>query len=160
MIYRFWQLWRALTARLSPTDIAFVRAHLTEAEWALFVRMPRYDQRHALDVAQLMAQHGTTDSAVLAMALLHDCGKTADDGAPLGLWWYGAIVVLQRWPRWYVAAARWFEPVGRHAEHEQRSVRLAESYGARPEVCQWLRHLAEGHTTPEIDHFAWADNQC
>ena len=160
MIYRLWQLWRALTARLSSADIAFVQAQLTPAEYVLFVRMPRYDQRHALDVAQLMARHGTDDSALLAMALLHDCGKTADDGAPLGLWWYGVAVVLQRRPAWYTVATRWFEPLQRHAEHEHRSVRLAERYGARPAVCQWLQRLADGHTTPEIERFAWADNQC
>jgi len=160
VIYRLWQLWRALTARLSSAAIAFVPAPLTPAEYVLFVRMPRYDQRHALDVAQLMARHGTDDSALLAMALLHDCGKTADDGAPLGLWWYGVAVVLQRRPAWYTVATRWFEPLQRHAEHEHRSVRLAERYGARPAVCQWLQRLADGHTTPEIERFAWADNQC
>jgi hypothetical protein len=145
---------------MSPADMTFVRTHLTPAEYVLFGRMPRYDQRHALDVAQLMARHGTNDSAVLAMVLLHDCGKMTDTGAPLGLWWYGVAVILQQRPAWYTAAARWCEPLRRHAEHEHRSVHLAEQYGARPAVCEWLRRLADGHTTPEIDRFEWADNQC
>ncbi len=38
--YRIWQLWRALTGRLSADEHVYAQQTLTPAEYALFVRMP------------------------------------------------------------------------------------------------------------------------
>ena len=85
--YRLWQLWRAVTGRVSVAEARFVANQLTVAEQPLFARLPRYDQRHALDVVQLLHREGTATPALIGMALLHDIGKVSDSGRPLGLGW-------------------------------------------------------------------------
>ncbi|NBU63948.1 MAG: hypothetical protein EBS29_05530 [Chloroflexia bacterium] len=45
--YRMWQLWRAVTGRVSVAERRFVATQLTAAEQPLFGWLPRYDQRHA-----------------------------------------------------------------------------------------------------------------
>lgn len=161
MRYRMWQLWRALTGRLSPADWLFVQASLIPVEYTLFCRMPRYDQRHALDVARVLTRHAPdVDAALIAVALLHDIGKVSDDGRPLSLIWYGIIVVAESWPWLYRILHRYAEPVRRHAVHELRSATLARQAGARPEVCDLLMLLTTAHDDAQLHRFEWADNQC
>lgn len=159
--YRLWQLWRAVTGRVSVAERRFVTTQLTVAEQSLFARLPRYDQRHALDVVQLLQREGTATPALLGMALLHDIGKVSDTGHALGLGWYGVIVVMQRLlPPVYTWLCAHYEPVQRHAHHEQRSVTLARAAGARIDVCMLLQDVADGIDSPLVRLFAEADDRC
>src|SRR5215212_3183297 len=97
--YRLRQFFAALMARLTPAERELVARTLSRAELALFERMPRYDQRHCLDVC-----------ITLRAALLHDCGKVGDDGRPIPLMYYGAFVVILRLAP---ALYRWAARVGR-----------------------------------------------
>lgn len=158
--YRVWQLWRALTGRISASEAAFARDTLTPAEHALFCAMPPYDRRHTLDVALLLHAEGQRDPALLAVALLHDIGKVADDGRPLGLGWYGVGVVLRRFPR-LLGVAQWGSAsLRRLAVHEQRSVDAAVRAGARPAVVALLTALAAGSADPLLRVFHEADDRC
>lgn len=159
--YRLWQLWRALTGRVQPDEQAFVQALLTPVEQRLFVQLPRYDQRHALDiVALLRTQIPAVPEELYVLALLHDIGKVSDDGRPLGLLWYGVAVVSRRIPVLYDWLTTWLEPLQRHAQHEQRSGTMARQAGVRPTVCALLSDLAAGVDTPALRLFQWADDQC
>jgi hypothetical protein len=159
--YRLWQLWRAVTGRVSVAEARFVANQLTVAEQPLFARLPRYDQRHALDVVQLLRHEGTTTPALIGMALLHDIGKVSDTGRPLGLAWYGVIVLTQRLlPAVYTWLLARYEPVQRHAQHEQRSVTMARVAGARVDVCMLLQDVADGVDSPLVRLFAEADDRC
>ncbi|MBM4412374.1 MAG: hypothetical protein FJ040_02855 [Chloroflexi bacterium] len=159
--YRLWQLWRALTGVVQPDEHAFVRALLTVDEQRLFVRLPRYDQRHALDLVTVLRRHSpAVADDVYVLALLHDIGKAHDDGRPLGLLWYGIAVLSRRVPRLYQWMATWLEPMRRHAHHERRSATIAQQAGVRPTVCALLRAVADGDDSPEIRLFQWADDQC
>lgn len=159
--YRLWQLWRAVTGRVSTAEWRFVAAQLTVAEQPLFARLPRYDQRHALDVVQLLQREGTATPALIGMVLLHDIGKVSDTGRPLGLGWYGVIVVTQRLlPTVYTWLCARYEPVQRHVQHEQRSVTMARMAGARIEVCMLLQDVADGVDSPVLRVFAEADDRC
>lgn len=159
--YRLWQLWRAVTGRVSAAEWRFVAAQLTVAEQPLFARLPRYDQRHALDVVQLLQREGTATPALIGMVLLHDIGKVSDTGRPLGLGWYGVIVLTQRLlPTVYIWLCAHYEPVQRHAQHEQRSVTMARMAGARIEVCMLLQDVADGVDSPVLRVFAEADDRC
>ena len=51
-MYRVRQFFWALGARMNPASWVEVEAILTPPQMALFRRMPRYDQRHSLDVAR------------------------------------------------------------------------------------------------------------
>lgn len=158
--YRCWQLWRALTGSLAPADWAFVAQVLTAPELVLFRQMPRYDQRHALDVARLLCTRVAADDPMVAMALLHDVGKMRDDGRALPLIWYGVIVVIRRWQWGYRVLMRVCEPVQRHAQHELRSAAMARRAGARDVVCHRLEQLASHQDDALMQLFEWADNQC
>jgi len=159
--YRLWQLWRAVTGRVSVAERRFVAAQLTVAEQPLFARLPRYDQRHALDVVQLLQREGSTTPALIGMVLLHDIGKVSDTGRPLGLGWYGVIVLTQRLlPAVYTWLLARYEPVQRHAQHEQRSVTMARMVGARIDVCMLLQDVADGVDSPVLRVFAEADDRC
>jgi hypothetical protein len=158
--YRIWQLWRALTGRLNTQEDAFAQRTLTPAEYALFVCMPPYDQRHCMDVALVLGRLGVTDEAVLALALLHDIGKVGDDGRALSLWWYGVAVVLRPLPAIREWALPRCEPLRRSMTHEQRSITMATAGGARADVIALLTALATGGNEARIARFIEADDQC
>jgi hypothetical protein len=159
--YRLWQLWRALTGQIQPDEHMFVQALLTPVEQRLFVQLPRYDQRHALDIVAVLRAHDPVVADDLyVLALLHDIGKVSDTGRPLGLLWYGVAVVARQVPLVYDWLTTWLEPMHRHAHHEQRSVTIAQQAGVRPAVCALLVALAAGADTAEIRLFQWADDQC
>ena len=159
-MYRLWQLWRALTGTMTPDDMHFVQTTLTPAEQLLFASLPVYDQRHAVDVARLLVAEGQHAPALLATALLHDVGKVSDSGKPLGLGWYGMIVVLQRIPTLYRWCARWCEPVRRHASHEARSAQRAQQVGARADVVALLNDVARRVDAPAVRLLHEADDRC
>ena len=158
--YRIWQLWRALTGRLTADEHVYAQQTLTPAEYALFIRMPPYDQRHGMDVARVLGRLGVTEASVLALALLHDIGKVGDDGRALSLWWYGVNVLVQPLPvlrDWLLPR---YEPLRRSMTHEQRSLAMASAGGARADVCALLAVLAHGGDDARIALFAEADDQC
>jgi hypothetical protein len=162
--YRLFQLLRALTAQLTPDERAQVAQALSPAELRLFERMPRHDQRHCLDVYQLLLRGGYDDPLLLRAALLHDCGKIDDHGRPIPLLYYGLFVVLKRGaPALYAWAARNgrgpLRPFATHAAHDQRGARMAEIAGSAPEVVATLRDYAERRMTARTQALSWADNQ-
>lgn len=74
--------WGSVRARqLNDGDLAWVRGHLLEGEFLLWMTMDWRDQRHALQVARrfvALAQSASLKSPsrdALAAALLHDVGK-------------------------------------------------------------------------------------
>jgi hypothetical protein len=162
--YRLAQFLSATTARLAPEDRAAVAATLSPAELQLFARMPRHDQRHCLDVYRLLLAGGYDDPLLLRAALLHDCGKIDDNGRPIPLVYYGIFVVLKRAaPALYAWAARdgrgVLRPFAIHADHDERSARMAEAAGSPPEVVATLRDYAERRLTERTKALSWADNQ-
>ena len=91
--YRIRQFLAALIARVSDADLAEADAHLPPAARALFRRMPRDGQSHALRVLRDLKRAGETHPSLLAAALLHDAGKSA---ARLGAMTRSIIVVMRR----------------------------------------------------------------
>ena len=164
MHYRLRQLFSAVSAHLSDEGRATVVTLLSPAELKLFERMPRYDQRHCLDVYTTLRDAGHADPLLFKAALLHDCGKVGDDGRPIPLIYYGIFVVLLRLlPGLYHLGAR----IGRgplryfavHAAHDQRSARMAEAAGAAPELVAIFRDYAARRTSARTTALKWADEQ-
>lgn len=162
--YRLRQFLRAVTAQVTPAERAAVAHALSASELALFERMPRYDQRHCLDVYWTLRRAGHADTALLRAALLHDVGKVGDDGRPTPLIYYGIFVVLQRLaPALYRWAARTgrglLRPFAVHAAHDERGARMAAAAGSPPEVVAILRDYAERRQTEQTRALGWADRQ-
>ncbi len=161
--YRLRQLASALGARLSPAEQRLVEITLSPGEQGLFRRMPRFDQRHCLDVYRTLRGGGHSDPLLLRAALIHDCGKVDDQGRPIPLLYYGLFVVLRRLaPGLYARAARYgrgpLRPFAIHAAHERRSADLAAAAGSPAGLVAILRDYAERRNTPATTALHWADD--
>jgi hypothetical protein len=93
--YRIRQFLRAAGAWFRPEDSDCVRRYLPGAAADLFWGMPRYDRQHAYKVLHTLQGEGHSDPDLLAAALLHDVGKTAQPSAASRLAHRVAVVVLQ-----------------------------------------------------------------
>jgi len=140
-MYRAQQFFRALRARIEPVAWAEVEGLWRPAQMVLFRRMPRYDQRHSLDVARTLRTAGHDHPDLLAAALLHDVAKSA---GPLRLWHRVAIVLLKAFaPRWLDWLAReaepghWRYPFYVHRVHPRVGARWAEEAGCSS-LTVWL----------------------
>ena len=160
--YRLRQFFAAFGGHASLDERVMVVRLLDPGELRLFERMPRFDQRHCLDVYHTLARAGHDDPLLLRAALIHDCGKVADDGRTIPLLYYGLFVVLKRFaPALYQRAAGdghgplW--PFAVHVAHEQRAALLAELAGSPPELVAILRDYAAQRLTEPAAALAWAD---
>lgn len=136
---------------------------LSDPQLLIFERMPRFAQRHSLNVYHTLVRTGHTDPFLLQAALLHDCGKVDEEGRTIPLIYYGLIVVLRNYaPDLYERAARHgrglLYPFALHATHEWRSVEYAEAVGSHPAVVQILRDYAERRVTPFTEALRAADD--
>lgn len=93
---RIHQFLSAMTARLSPTEIDFVRQTLPIESWAFFFAMHPADQTHCYRVAmtalRLQKNLGEGDGTLLVRAaLLHDIGRKKGE---LNIWGKVLTVLL------------------------------------------------------------------
>ena len=79
---RIKQFFRAVTARIFPSDRKYIRQHLPSAGAELFAAMAVHDARHALNTAytaeKLAARHKLSladKNLLIRCALLHDVGR-------------------------------------------------------------------------------------
>jgi hypothetical protein len=162
--YRVRQFFAALTARLSPAEHALIGQLLDPGELRLFERMPRFDQRHCLDVYRTLVDGGYADPLLLRAALIHDCGKVDDAGRSIPLLYYGMFVILKRCaPALYCWAARdgrgplW--PFAVHAAHDERGALLAAAAGSPAGLVAILRDYGARRVTAQTAALSWADAQ-
>lgn len=161
--YRIRQFVSALIAFVHLEERVLLVRVLSEPQLLLFERMPRFVQRHSLDVYHTLVRAGHTDPHLLQAALLHDCGKVDENGRAIPLIYYGLIVLFQQHaPHLYERAAcdgrGWLYPFALHASHEQRSVVYAEAVRSDPQVVHILRDYAERRATPFTDALRAADD--
>ena len=163
MLYRVRQLIAALRAQLSAEERALVAATLSLGEQRLFAAMPRYDQRHCLDVYWTLWRAQERDTLTLRAALFHDCGKVDDRGAPMPLIYYMLVTLLKLMPPIYwAAAASGRGPLGNvrlYAEHAWRGARMAAATDSPPEIVEMLRHYHDREPTGRAALLKWADEQ-
>jgi hypothetical protein len=152
---RLRQFLSAIGARIAPADLAPVEQLLPPAQQQLFLRMPIFDQRHCLDVCATLVARGCDDPLLLRAALLHDCGKVADDGRPIPLIYYGVFVLLRRLsPGLYDRAVRHgrgiLRPFAIHADHDRRSAALVAATGGPPELTALLEDYGAGRESAQV----------
>lgn len=152
MNHRIVQFFRAVTAHVSATDIAFVHAHIPATAWALFGAMHRVDQCHAIRVARTaerMAAAARTPldrELLLRVALLHDVGRRAGDLDLFGK--VVAVLIEKFFPR----RSRLWAAGGCHLlfvyyEHPAIGARLLERVGLEREAAIVRLH----HAVPTLD---------
>ncbi|MGQ9549575.1 MAG: hypothetical protein ACUVSY_10720 [Roseiflexus sp.] len=161
--YRVRQFVTALVAGIRLEERALLVCMLSDPQLLLFERMPRFAQRHSLNVYHALVRAGHTDPHLLQAALLHDCGKVDLNGRTIPLLYYVIIVLLQQYaPDLYERAAHngrgLLYPFALHATHEQRSVIYARAAGSHRDVVQILSDYAERCTTPFTDALRAADD--
>lgn len=161
--YRVRQFVQAVYGRVTAAEWDLVRATLPPAELQLFLAMPRYDQRHCLDVYWTLWHAGHRAPLLLRAALLHDCGKIDDEGRPMSLHWYMLATVLRLVPPIYAAAAASgrgpFRAVRIYAEHAWRGSRMLAAIAAPNEMVVILRHYHDPAPVGDAAILQWADNQ-
>jgi putative nucleotidyltransferase with HDIG domain len=161
--YRTAQLCAALRAEISSVEQSLVAQILSPAEQYLFAAMPRYDQRHCLDVYYTLCAAGYDDPLLLRAALVHDCGKVDDEGRPMPLMWYLLVTLLKHIPPLYRMAAISgrgpFRAVQIYAEHAQRGAQMAQAAGSPPEIVATIRHYHDVAPQGRAALLQWADEQ-
>ncbi|WP_322814434.1 HDIG domain-containing metalloprotein [Chloroflexus sp.] len=157
--YRIRQFRSAVHACITPAEYDLVRRLLTPAEQRLFDQMPRYDQRHCLDVYYTLVDAAEQDEFLLRAALYHDCGKVDDHGRPMALGWYVLATILKRWPALYLIAARFLPPIALYAGHAARGAQMAAAAGCPPEIVETIRHYHDPNPRGRAARLQWADEQ-
>jgi hypothetical protein len=139
-VARFFSVVRAKS--LSANEVALVRRWLNDDALPLFMRMEAADQRHCLQVFEVLRRDGWEDPDLLSAALLHDCGK---GGASLSVWHRVIIDVvgqrsvrLLRWlarrgPRWLA------EPLKAGLDHDEIGANAAASAGCSERTVALIR---------------------
>jgi hypothetical protein len=123
----------ALVAWARPVDDAPAAALLSPALVALFRRMSRREQHHALDVLNTLHRQGATHPALLTAGLLHDVGKLC---APFYIWERVLVVLVdaiapQAARAWGVGEPRgWRRPFVIRHQHAAWGAALAAEAGA------------------------------
>jgi hypothetical protein len=137
------QTFRHLFGRVSTDEHYQLEGWLSGPQLDLFDSMHRADQRHGLDVADMLAAEGHDDPELLQAALLHDCSKGPRTRLPHRVAWslgerYGEGVTdaLARLPGFGAA----FERLRHHA-HD--SARLALEAGVSERTAELIRHQAD-----------------
>ena len=74
-LYRTRQFLGALRPAVAEAELAETERFLGRQLFALFRSMTLLDQRHSMDVYQLLRDQRSTDRDILSAALLHDVGK-------------------------------------------------------------------------------------
>jgi putative nucleotidyltransferase with HDIG domain len=167
--YRIRQFLWAARASVEPereADEALIRA-LPPGAVGLFRKMPRYDRRHALQVARTLQAQGQTDPDLMAAALLHDVGKTTPAAGRLRLWHRVAVVLLLSLAPGLLERIgqdrpeRWRRPFYVQQHHAALGAELARQAGCSPRTVAWIAGHEQAVPTgdPALDALRAADNQ-
>lgn len=151
-MYRIRQFFRHVFAHYSPDDAAFTQSILTQEEFQLFQRLPVFEKRHAVDVAQYLAKFRTDIPAkefqsLRKAGLLHDIGKV---GLPLNPFEKSIFVLLRLFLPKLVL---WMARSGKFPKsriflfHNEMGAELLEKIGTEKAVVQLIAEYKPGVAT-------------
>jgi hypothetical protein len=144
-LYRVQQFVRAAGAWAQPQAPGEAQLYLPTRALALFQAMPRYDRQHSLRVLRTLRAGGQTDPDLMAAALLHDVGKTAQ-GAGSSRLGHRVVSVLLRafWPGMLARLGQerpggWRRPFFVQQHHAAFGAELALQAGCSPRTAELIR---------------------
>jgi hypothetical protein len=149
-VYRVSQFFRALVAWVPKGELGLLSEYLTPPQAELFLRMPRCDQRHGLDVFCALQRKQHHDHDLLTAGLLHDVGKTS---GRLRLWHRVLIVLINALrPELLSRLASdeprsWRYPFFVHQQHPELGAELAQAAGCSPIAVELIRRHQEPPTS-------------
>jgi hypothetical protein len=164
------QLVRSLRAQpLDRAELETVSRVLNSGQLKLFLQLPVYEQRHALNVYNTLVVGGYDNPELLQAGLLHDIGKfDAATGRSIPVWGKVANVVLSKIGGKNLVSrlakeqpASWRYVFWLQTHHEQRGAKLAQAAGSSPQVVALLGEYAtlERNGDPTARALKWADDQ-
>jgi hypothetical protein len=157
--YRVRQLGRTLSPTVSREEVAAAQAALGPQLFPLFAAMQATDQRHCLDVYELLRHDGETDPDILQAALIHDAGKGGEAAPHIRTWHRVAYVLLpDRLVDRITGGNGGFARLHRHGDE---TVALARAAGASQRIIGLLQAMESGHTDdPGAARLLAADDKC
>ncbi|MEX0683852.1 MAG: HD domain-containing protein [Dehalococcoidia bacterium] len=156
--YRVAQFRRTLSPRVADEERREAEAVLGSL-YPLFAAMQAADQRHCLDVYQLLRADAETDTELLTAALIHDAGKAGEGSARVRLWHRALLVILpDALVRRFARGDGGFARLHRHGE---QTLLLAREAGAPDAVIELLSAM-ETHSPYDARaaRLVAADNAC
>ena len=167
MLNRLRQFGRAMVAQpLNLQEQYYICRLLNSAQQELFLALPIYEQRHALNVCQTLARAGFgSDFELLQAALLHDLGKRDPiTGYTISIWLKAVNVILVRLigetglSRLSSANLhhRWRYHIWLQITHEARSAELAQKAGSSIRVVKLVSKNQQADPTAPL--LKWADD--
>lgn len=126
MLYRVRQFYKALFAKMTPSDQAFYKQYLTAKEITLFEQLKVYDQKHSVLVAKYLAQLTPEDPYMIKAGLLHDIGKQV---YPLNPVEKGLMVILHKLSKGKIQGFKALKMVKGYYEHPLLGYQLLEACG-------------------------------
>jgi len=141
---------RALRAWVRPPDRSRAAPYLSPPLFSVFEMMRAGEAQHSLNVLDTLRARGESDPALLAAALLHDCGKAQQ---PYWLWERALIVIARklfpsRLERWGGGEPRgWRRPFVVNRQHPVWGAALVTTAGADPLTIELIANHAR-----KLDH--------
>jgi HD domain len=138
--HRARQFFGALRPRVAPEQRADAYRYLDGPQRAVFESMMLRDQQHGIDVYRRVAAAAPDDRALLAAALLHDCGK-----GRVALWQRVAHVLLGATApslRARIASQRgaaWRQAFWRLLHHPELGADMVAQTAADPDTIRMIR---------------------
>lgn len=146
-LYRVRQFVRAAGTwvRTLESDQVVASAYLSPPMMSLFEAMPRYDRQHALNVLRTLQEKGHAEPDLLVAALLHDVGKSGQQGGRLRLWHRVSTVLVRAfWPGLFERLGQerpgsWRYPFFVQQHHAAMGAELARQAGCSVVTVELIR---------------------